>query len=126
MATDPSALPPDAQPPVAAAPPPSTIHEAELGSGGSGRILYGAEIDLNVAVARRKVGENVVVCGHELKVNRRLAQLIEKTVGPHERGEPHLQTAGPQALPHFQQQDPTHLGHTFYETPNRRASRRKR
>jgi hypothetical protein len=38
---------------------------------------------------------------------------------------PHRRLAGPRALPHFQQQDPAHLGHTFYETANRRAARRQ-
>ena len=53
-------------------PPPPTIHEAERASGASGAILYGPEIDFDVAVARRRTGEDVVVRGDDVKANRRL------------------------------------------------------
>lgn len=102
-----------------------TIHEAELVSGTSGGVLRGAEIDFAAAVVRRQAGENVVVCGDELKANRKQAEQIEAAVGPYLRSAPHKQSAGPRALPHFQQQDVNHEGHTFYETPNLRAMRRK-
>jgi hypothetical protein len=67
----------------------------------------------------------VVVCGDDLTVNRRQAEQIEAMLGPYVRSTPHRQLAGPRALPHFQQQDQTHPGHTFYETLNQRALRRK-
>lgn len=68
--------------------------------------------------------ENIVVCGDNLDANRRLAEKIEASVGPHKRGVPHRRGAGPRALPHFQQLDKKHAGHTFYETPKRRAARK--
>jgi hypothetical protein len=115
MPTDPS------QP----APPPPSIHEGELASGASGAVVRGAEMDFGAAVARRQAGENVVVCGDDLDANRGLAQRIEAAVGPYARSAPHRRHAGPRALPHFQQQNVDHKGHTFYETPNRKAARRK-
>ncbi len=129
MSTDPSATPPKAEP-VASAPPPlqpapPTIHEALLASGSSGAVVRGTEIDLTVAITRRRAGLNVVVCGDDHKANSDLAQQIEAAVGPYTRGTPHRKFAGPRAMPHFQQQAQTHVGHTFYETPNRRAARRQ-
>jgi hypothetical protein len=102
-----------------------TIHEAELASGPSGGVLRGAEIDFDTAVARRQAELDVVVCGDDLKANRRQAEQIESAVGPFVRSAPHKQAAGPRALPHFQQQEEDHEGHTFYETPNLRTMRRK-
>ena len=127
MATDSTAPPP----PVAEPPPPSpqtlpppTLHEAELASGLSGIVYWAAEIDFSAAVARRQAGENIVVRGDDLKANRALAERIEVAVGPHKRGVPHKIRAGPYALPHFQQVDPQHKGHCFYETPNRRSRKK--
>jgi hypothetical protein len=111
--------------PDSAQPAPPTIHEAELASGASGAVIRGAEIDRAVAIARRQNGANVVVCGDDLKANRALAQGIEGAVGPYLRSAPHKQHAGPRALPHFQQQDPEHEGHTFYETTQQKALRRR-
>jgi hypothetical protein len=102
-----------------------TIHEAELASGPSGGVIRGTEIDFASAVARRQTGKNVVVCSDNLKANRRQAELIEGAVGPVVRSVPHKDQAGPRALPHFQQQNQDHEGHTFYETSNLRALRRK-
>jgi len=104
-----------------------TIHEAELASGPSGAVLYGAEIDVAAAVTRRQAGENVVVRGGNVDANRRLAQRIESAVGACVRGLPHVRHAGSQALPHFQQQardPPPPGGHSFYETDRRRARRK--
>ena len=113
---------PDQQLPPAAAPPP-TVHEAELESGPSGRVLRGPEIDLAKAIARRRGGQNVVVCGNDADANRRQAFAIEKAVGPCKRGAPH-DLAGPQALPHYQPNPRPPDGHTFYETARRKARRR--
>ncbi len=88
-------------------------------------MIRGAEIDFGTAVARRQVEQDVVVCGDDLKANRRQAEQIESAVGPYVRSAPHKQSAGPRALPHFQQQEGSHEGHTFYETLNLRAMRRK-
>ena len=111
--------------PTPAASPLATIHEAELASGASGGVIRGAEIDFGTAVARRQAEQNVVVCGDDLKANRRQAEQIEAAVGAYLRSAPHKQSAGPRALPPFQQQEENHEGHTFYETPNLRAMRRK-
>lgn len=99
---------------------PPTIHNAELASGPSGAVEYGAEIDLAAAVARRQVGDNVVVRGDDVDANRRLAGQIESSVGPCRRSDPHA-SAGPHALPHYQPQSRPPDGHTFYETPRRKA-----
>src|SRR6185369_2413404 len=114
MSSDPSVTPAPEPPPV------PTIHEAERASGPSGAVLWGAEIDFAAAVARRQAGVDVVVRGDDIDVNRRLALQIESAVGPALRGVPHRFTAGPLALPHFQQVTPPPDGHTFYETDRRK------
>ena len=123
----PEAAPP-AEPPPAPLPPPTTIHEAELESGPSGRVLWGAEIDFDTAVARRQTEQNVFVCGDNAGANLRQAGQIEATVGPCKRSDPHIRHAGPHALPHYQQTQRTPAGpadHTFYETARRKARRKK-
>src|SRR5260370_17355812 len=98
------------------------IYEAKLGSVISGAVIKGAELDLSRAIARRQAELDVVVCGNDLKACRALAQTIEAAVGPYERQKPHLRSAGPLALPHFQQ---THLppdAHSFYEPPHPQPS----
>jgi hypothetical protein len=107
------------KPKPAAGPP--TIHEATRASGPSGAVLKGAEIDFAAAVARRRAGQDIVVCGEDVKANRSLARAIEEAVGPCKRQEPHDLLAGPFALPHFQQKTQPPAGHSFYETPNRKA-----
>jgi hypothetical protein len=110
--------------PAQATTSPPTIHEAERASGGGGAILYGPEIELDAAVARRQAGEDVVVRGDDVKANRRLAGAIESAVGPCFRSDPHRQ-AGPLALPHFQQDQAPPGGHTFYETDKRKARKKR-
>ncbi len=114
---------PEAGPPT---PPPPAIYEADLESGPSGRVLRGTEIGFDAAVARRRAGQNVVVCGDDSDANRKLAARIEGAVGPCQRADPHIRHAGPYALPHYQQTrraPPGPAGHTFYETPCRKARR---
>ena len=65
----------------------------------------------------------MVICGDSIAENRRIAFRIEEAVGRSERQVPHLITAGPEALPHFQQESKNPQGHTFYETPKRKAKR---
>ena len=101
-----------------------TLHEAELESGPWGRVLRGAEIDFAIAVARRRAGQNVVVCGNEVDANRRQAFAVESTVGACKRGGPH-DLAGPNALPHYQPNPRPPDGHTFYETARRKARRKR-
>jgi hypothetical protein len=110
--------------PSAASPAPPNVHEAERASGPLGAVVRGAKIDFASAVARRQTGEDVVVCGENIDQNRSLAQAIEAAVGPSLRAPPHKRTAGPLALPHFQQQTPPPEGHTFYETDKRKARNR--
>jgi hypothetical protein len=99
------------------------IHEAFLGSGPGGFVEYGAEIDVAAAVARRRADLDVVVRGDDVNANRRLAAAIESAVGPCKRSEPH-RLAGPHALPHYQPDPRPPAGHTFYETPRRKARKR--
>ncbi len=99
-------------------------NNAELEAGPSGRVLRGARIEFEAAVARRRTGQNVVVCGDDVGANRRRAGQIEAAVGPCQRADPHIRHAGPQALPHCQQSrrtPPGPAGHTFYETAHRKA-----
>jgi hypothetical protein len=111
---------------MSTATPPPRIHEAEPASGPSGAVLRGAEIDFAAAVARRKAGRDVVVCGDDLKANRDLAGAIEAAVGPRTLPQKPHTKAGPHALPHFHQQSRLPAGHTFYETDNPRKKTRKK
>jgi hypothetical protein len=77
------------------------------------------------AVARRRGGDDVVVCGDETDANRRLAGQIEAAVGAPSRPQAPERKAGPRALPHFHQASRDPEGHTFYETENRKARKRK-
>jgi hypothetical protein len=117
------ATPPLAKPPPP--PPPPTIHEAELASGPSGAVEYGPQIADAAAVDRRKQGLDIVVRGDDTVANRRLAYKIEAAVGPPSRPQfPHINSAGPLALPHFHQQSRSPGGHAFYETDKRKARRK--
>jgi hypothetical protein len=109
--------------PVPAEPP--RIYEATLESGPSGFVLWGAELTLEGAMARRKAGGDVVVRGQDLKANKRLARQIEMGVGPCRQEPPHKHS-GPHALPHFQPDPRPPEGHTFYETDNPQRKSRKR
>jgi hypothetical protein len=107
-------------------PPPPTIHEAELASGPSGAVLRGNELDFAAAVARRRAGQDVVVCGDDLAANRHLAGQIEAAVGPRTGPQkPHVK-AGPFALPHFHQVSRLPDGHCFCETDNPRKKARQK
>jgi hypothetical protein len=104
-------------PKIPATPP--TICEATLGANGS--VLKGSAIGQADAEARRRLGHDVVVCGPTLAENRRRAQTVERNAnGSIKRCPPHP-NAGPQALPHYQPDPRPPAGHTFYETPNRKA-----
>jgi hypothetical protein len=110
--------------PTPATPP--RIFEAALDGGPSGIVLRSLEIALEDAIARRKAGLDVVVCGDDTKANARLARQIETGVGPCKQEPPH-KDAGVHALPHFQPNARPPQGHTFYETENpQRKSRKSR
>jgi len=108
----------------AEAPPPGQvavpqIYQATLGP--NGRVVKGPAITQAQAEALRKAGEHVVVCGPNLAQNQRLARAIELNAnGTAKRCPPH-KNAGPMALPHYQPDPRPPDGHTFYETPNRKA-----
>src|SRR5437773_2654168 len=103
-------------------PTPPTVHEATLASGPSRAVEWGTQLSFDDAVARRQHGLDVVVRGENERANRRLAASIENAVGPAtEPQQPHIQSAGPAALPHFQQRTHSPSGHTFYETKRRKA-----
>lgn len=104
---------------VAAAAAPPSIHEATLGEKGS--VLKGKTITQAEAESKRKSGDDVVVCGSNLTANRSLALSIEGNANTKaKRCPPHPQ-AGDHALPHYQPDPRPPAGHTFYETPNRKA-----
>ena len=61
------------------------------------------------------------MCGDDLAANRRLAGEIERNAtGGVKRCPPH-DSAGEHALPHYQPDPRPPDGHTFYETPHRKA-----
>jgi hypothetical protein len=95
------------------------IFAASLGPNGA--VIKGAAITQAEAVVLRKKGDNVVVCGPNLAANKSLAKTIEANANgrwiPHR---PHA-SAGRNALPHVQPDPGPPGGHTFYETPNRKA-----
>src|SRR5208282_409867 len=95
------------------------ILEASLGTNGS--VVKGPAITQAQAEVRRKAGQDVVVCGSDLASNRGLAQAIERSAnGSVKRCPPHA-SSGSSALPHYQPDPRPPAGHTFYETPNRKA-----
>jgi hypothetical protein len=98
---------------------PTRICKATLGT--DGKVIRGDEITEEVAVAERKAERHVVVCGNDIRATRALAQAIENQVGPWERQPPHTKSAGPFALPHYQQLKKPPQGHTFYETEKKKA-----
>jgi hypothetical protein len=105
-------------------PPPQAIHEAERESGPSGAVLRGSALDLATAVARRRTGADVVICGPDMDANRRQAYQLEFAVGPVTKPQSPHTRAGPMALPHFHQRSRSPEGHTFYETPKRKTKRK--
>jgi hypothetical protein len=108
---------PSATPSVSQFPP--QIFEASLGASGS--VVKGSALTQAQAEARRQAGLDVVVCGPNLAANRSLAGVIERNAnGSAKRCPPHA-SAGPYALPHYQPDPRPPAGHTFYETPNRKA-----
>jgi hypothetical protein len=83
-------------------------------------VQRGKELTRAEAISRRQSGGDVVVCGEDTFANDREARTIESAVGPCIHHPPH-DVAGPLALPHFQQLVAPPRGHTFYETPVRKA-----
>jgi hypothetical protein len=102
-----------------------TVFEAERASGPSGAVERLSQLDFDGAVARRKAGNDIVVCGDDPDANRRLAFQIENNVGqPSKPQFPHKR-AGPLSLPHFHQLTRNPDGHTFYETDKRKSRKQQ-
>jgi hypothetical protein len=106
---------------VSAPSAPPAIFAADCAQDGSGGVFRGLHLSQAQAIVRRQGGQDVVVCGEDVFANARLAHGIESAVGPCKPDGPHTSLAGALALPHFQQKAPPPEGHTFYETPLRKA-----
>lgn len=102
-------------------PTPPAAHEAACIQDGSGAVIRGKLLTRAEAIARRRQADDVVVCGPDTFANAGEARAIESAVGPCKPDGPHADVAGTMALPHFQQKTPPPGGHTFYETPIRKA-----
>jgi hypothetical protein len=103
----------------AAPPQPPQVYEASLGAGGA--VRKGLLLTTTQAEARRRAGQDVVVCGPTLSANRSLAGAIERNANGNARRCPPHARAGLRALPHYQPDPRPPAGHTFYETPHRQA-----
>src|SRR4051794_26299111 len=103
-------------------PPPAEIYEASLATDGTDAVDRGTLLSRAQAEARRRAGQDIVVCGADTGVNCQLAREIEAAVtsaaGKCIHHGPHL---GMQSLPHWQQRTPPPAGHSFYETHVRHA-----
>jgi hypothetical protein len=95
------------------------IFEATLGFDGS--VTKGKAITQAEAETRRKAGDDVVVCGPDLRANRSLAFTIEHNANGKVKLCPPHASAGNLSLPHCQPDPRPPDGHTFYETPKRKA-----
>jgi hypothetical protein len=100
--------------------PAPAIYEAACASDGTGSVVRGAALTRAQAIARRRSGLDVVVCGEDTFANAALAHAIESAVARCKPDGPH-DVAGSLALPHFQPKKRPPSGHTFYETPVRKA-----
>lgn len=95
------------------------IFSATLGT--TGEVRRGRGLNELEAIAERKAGRDVVICGDDLATNRATAERIETAAnGLSKRCPPHV-NAGPKALPHYQPKSRPPAGHTFYETDKRKA-----
>jgi hypothetical protein len=75
-----------------------------------------AELGFAAAVNRRMAGQDIVVRGRDLVLNRNRARDVEAGVRPPTRPQlPHA-NKGSLALPHFHQRTRVPPGHSFYET----------
>lgn len=107
--------------PMPAEPALPTVYEANCATDGSDAVLRGAELTQTEAIARRKAGDDIVVCGSDTPQNDRLAHDIEAAAAG---GKPivyHGPHGGPLSLPHWQQKVPPPRGHSFHETHVRKA-----
>ena len=101
-----------------------TVFEATLASGPSGIVDCGRPLTDDEAVARRRLGQDIVVCGPNGRANKARARRIEEGVGVPVIDEPRHQNAGPRSLRHFHQASRLPEGHSFYEDSSGRKARR--
>jgi len=101
--------------------PPALPRAYEASRGADGAVIKGNPLTQAQAELRRNAGQDVVVCGTDLAANRRLAGLIERNANRSAKRCPPHANAGAYALPHYQPDPRPPDGHTFYETPNRKA-----
>ena len=102
---------------------PPKIHRATLrGAGGTTKLEVITEAQ---AIAERKAGRDVVVCGTDLNANRKLAEHIETTANGECRFCPRQFSGGPDTLPHCQPMVRGPDGHTFFETVKQKAFKPK-
>jgi hypothetical protein len=76
------------------------------------------------AVAFRTAGDDIVVCDGSTADNRKRAREIEESVvgaGNAKEDPPHVISAGPDALPHFQPKVRPPAGHSFFQTNTQKA-----
>jgi hypothetical protein len=99
----------------------TTIYEAFPTTDATGAVRRGHSLTRAEAIAHRQSGGDVVVCGAHTPSNCAEARVIESAVGPCLHDGPHRLTAGPLALPHWQQRIPPPAGHSFYETSSVQA-----
>jgi hypothetical protein len=99
------------------------IDKATFGTGGD--VIRGAEITEGGAIAERKAGRDIVVCGPDLNDNRDCAERIEMSANGNCKACPPHAAMGPGALPHFQPDPRPPDGHCFYETTTRKSKKPK-
>ena len=103
----------------------SDIHYASVEEDGSGAVYAcPTPCTFDEAVEWRQAGRDVVVRGPDEADNLTTARQIEEAAtddfgAKHDRA--HLRTAGSAALPHYQPWNRPPTGHTFYETPTKKA-----
>ncbi len=93
-------------------------------TGPNGAVYRGAACSKAQAIAFRKAGNDIVICDGSLADNRRLAKEMEEAVvgvGNAQEDPPHVISAGPDALPHFQPKVRPPAGHSFFETGTAKA-----
>lgn len=93
-------------------------------TGSNGAVYRGPTCSKAQAVAFRTAGNDIVVCDGSTPDNRKLAKEIEESVvgtGKAKEDPPHVISAGPDALPHFQPKVRPPAGHSFFETNTQKA-----
>jgi hypothetical protein len=101
--------------------PSPEICEAARAADGTGAVIKGRLLSRSQAEARRQSGLDIVVCGADETDNYLLAADVEASVGPWTHHRAHPVSAGPRALPHFQQRRMPPRGYSFYETATQKA-----